>query len=175
MSGDVHLVAARDLLVRADHGQIYIESSAVDDDAWGSDDTYLEALEDALASGRFVGVRTGLIDLMTPGQWNWKTPMRVEIWSGEPPDDRDDWQHEVDADLDVPDGWISFAASGGDTPQRTDVPPGAYRVRVSGRGFTVTGRAGAEGDDSYRLRLWLRDRPADPQLRKRWPGWGDFH
>jgi hypothetical protein len=174
MPEEPSLVAAQDLIVRADHSQIYIESSAAEDDGWDGDDAYTGALEDAVGSGRFVGVRPGLIDLLTPGQWNWNTPMRIEIWSGEPPDDRHAWDHEVDADLDVPDGWISFAASGGGTPQRADVPSGTYRVRVSGRGFTVLGHAGAEGDDSYRLRLWHSGRPADPVLRKRWPGWDDY-
>jgi hypothetical protein len=174
MSEDGRLVADRDLIVRADYGQIYIESSANEDDGWPDDDPYNGALDDAVASGRFVGVRPGLIDLMTPGQWNWNTPVRIEIWSGEPPDDRHAWDNEVDADLEVPDGWISFAASGGGLPERTDIPPGSYRVRVSGRGFTVLGRAGAEGGDSYRLRLWLTDQAADPELRKRWPGWDGY-
>jgi hypothetical protein len=174
MPKDAHLVAGRDLIVRADYGQIYIESSATDDDGWPDDSPYLAALDDAVDSGRFVGVRPGLIDLMTPGQWNWNTPVRIEIWSSEPPDDRHAWDHEVDAYLDVPDGWISFAASGGGTPERTDIPAGTYRVRVSGRGFTVLGHAGAEGDDSYRLRLWLTEQAADPELRKRWPGWDSY-
>jgi hypothetical protein len=175
MLQDARLIADRDLIVRADYGQIYIETSANEDDGWPDDDPYTGALDDALDSGRFVGVRLGLIDLMTPGQWNWNTPVRIEIWSGEPSEDLHAWDHEVDADLDVPDGWISFAASGGGTPQRTDIPPGTYRVRISGRGFTALGRAGAEGDDSYRLRLWLTDHAADPQLRKRWPGWDNYH
>lgn len=131
MSEDARLVAARDLIVRADYGQIYIESSANEDDGWPDDDPYNGALDDAVDSGRFVGVRPGLIDLMTPGQWNWNTPVRVEIWSDEPPDDRHAWDHEVDADLDVPDGWISFAGSGGGIPERTDIPPGSYRVAVA--------------------------------------------
>jgi hypothetical protein len=174
MLEEAHLNAAHDLVVRADHGQIYIESSATDDDAWSDGHDYYAALEDAINSGRFVGVQPGLIDLMTPGQWNWNTPMRLEIWSGEPPDDSEAWDHEVDADLEVPDGWISFAASGGGYPMRTEIPAGSYRVRVSGRGFTVRGRAGAEGDDSYRLRFWLRAQAADPALRKRWPGWDGY-
>jgi hypothetical protein len=175
VSTGAQLIAAHDLIVRADYGQIYIESSATeDDDGWGDLDPYNAALDDATESGRFVGVRPGLIDLLTPGQWNFQTPMRLEIWSAEPADDRDEWDHEVDGDLDVPDGWISFAASGGGYPERMEIPSGDYRVRVSGRGFTQVGRAGAEGDDSYRLRLWPRDRATAPVLRKRWPGW-DVH
>jgi hypothetical protein len=171
------LIAAQDLVVAADYGQIYIESSATDDDPWEEDDKYMGALNDATESGRFVGVRPGLIDLKTPGQWNFETPMRLETWSAEPADDQVDWDHEVDVDFDVPGGWISFAPSGlgSSSAQRAEIPPGNYRVRVSGRGFTALGGAGAEGDDNYRLRLWPRERPADPVLRKRWPGWDGYH
>lgn len=28
-----------------------------------------------------------------------------------------------------------------------------------------------KGSDSYRLRLWLREQNAPPQLRKTWPAW----
>lgn len=55
-----------------------------------------------------------------------------------------------------------------------DVPAGRYRARISGRGFTEVGHAGAEGDDSYRMRLWPRSRREDPALRKRWPGWDKY-
>jgi hypothetical protein len=129
----------------------------------------IAALNDAWDSDRFVGVQPGLIDVLTPGQWNFSTPMRLEVWSAEPADDRDGWDNEIDADFDVPDGAITFQASGGGPATPTTVPPGSYRARVSGRGFREPGHAGADGDDSYRL--WPRHRPVAPALRKRWPGW----
>jgi 8-oxo-dGDP phosphatase len=92
--------------------------------------------------------------------------------SAEPADDRDDWDHEVDADFDIPGGEIIFGAPGGGPSTSAEVPAGTYRVRVSGQGFTELGYAGADGDDSYRLRLWPRGQRAAPVLRKRWPGWG---
>jgi hypothetical protein len=101
--------------------------------------------------------------------------VRLEIWSAEPSDDRGDWDHEVDADFDAPDGLINFMPSGtGVLDVSADVPAGRYRVRISGRGFTQLGHAGAEGDDSYRLRLWPRGERKDPTLRKRWPGWDKY-
>jgi len=174
---DPRLISAQDLLVAADHGQIYVSSSAQADDDDDSDEyadepTALAALYDAWDSDRFVGVRTGFIDVLTPGQYNSSTPMRLEVWSAEPADDRDGWDHEVDADFDIPDGRIFFEASGGSRATTlAEIPPGSYRVRVSGRGFTETGLAGANGDDSYRLRLWPRGDLAPAVLRKRWPGW----
>jgi hypothetical protein len=161
------LISAQDLIVAADYGQIYIYSASSLDEL----DVYEAALDDARNSGRYVGVRPGFIDLMTPGQYNFETPLRLEVWSADPPDDRNHWDHEVDADLDIPDGQIFFEASGGGPTTSAGIPAGAYRARISGRGFTEMGFAGAEGTDTYRLRLWPRSRQTDPVLRKCWPGW----
>jgi hypothetical protein len=71
----------------------------------GERDVFGDGLQDALADGiksrRFVGTSRGLIDLMTPGQYNFKTPMLVEVRQHEPGDDRQGWDHEVDLDLDI--------------------------------------------------------------------------
>jgi hypothetical protein len=167
---------AADLHVAADYGQIYIYSDAAvagfDND--DSDNLYLDALDDAVDSERFVGTAGGLIDLMTPGQWNFNTPMRVEVWAAEPLADTDGWSHEVDVDLDVPDGRLNFAASGGGVPIPVELPEGRYRARVSGSGYTTRGAAGADGGDYYRLRLWPRVTDTDPKLRKSWPGWKNY-
>jgi hypothetical protein len=168
------MISAQDLIVAADYGQIYIYPPAPAG-APGPLEEALTALDDAIGSGRFVGVRPGFIDVMTPGQWNFSTPFRLETWSAEPPDDRDDWDHEVDADLDAPTGRIYFEASGGGPVHPADIPAGRYRARISGRGFTELGHAGADGNDSYRLRLWPRGQQEDPALRKRWPGWDQYH
>lgn len=165
-------VFAVDLRVEADHGQIYIYSDAVVDFADESE-PLMVALDDAYDTGRYVGVVPGLLDIITPGTRNADTPMRVEVWAAEPPADTDDWLQEVDADLDVPDGILVFEASGFSEGIPQDVPPGSYRVRVSGAGFTERGDAGADGDDYYRLRLWPRTADTEPVLRKCWDSWGD--
>lgn len=175
---DPEMLSAQDLIVQADYGQILIFSFGgenEDEDGYDHIGHLRGAANDASESGRFVGVRPGFIDLLTPGQYNMETPMRLEIWSAEPPDDRGDWDHEVDADFDVPDGRINFTASGGSgSAVSADIPVGRYRVRISGRGFTELGNAGSNGDDSYRLRLWPRGERQDPALRKRWPGWDKY-
>jgi len=169
---DPEMISAQDLIVTADYGQVLIFSLAGEDD---DERPETLALRDAQQSGRFVGVQPGFIDMLTPGQCNLRTPLRLEIWSAEPPDDRGDWDHEVDADFDVPDGRINFMPSGGGTLEVwADIPAARYRARISGRGFTELGNAGANGDDSYRLRLWRCGQREDPVLRKRWPGWDNY-
>ena len=160
-----------DLEVEIDYGQLYIYSVA----PWADDptnDAMLRALDDAQRSGRWVGVADGLIDLVVPFRKSFGAPMRIEVWPVPPPSDEDNWDHVVDADFDILNGHLVFEPSGGLTPIHCDepVPAGSYRARVSGRGYTEA-EAGAEGMDSYRLRLWPRTNDNPPELRKSWPGW----
>jgi hypothetical protein len=173
---DTAPITVLDLTVASDHGQTYIYSPVVVDRADGGfDDPFLDSLDDAADSGRMIGAACGLIDLLTPGQWNTSMPMRLEIWPAEPPDTAAAWDHEVDLDLDVEDGTLTFEASGGGGARHdVPVPSGRYRARLAGRGYRELGLAGADGDDSYRLQLWPRSVDSEPVLRKRWPGWDDY-
>lgn len=160
-------ITAKDLQVKINHGQLYIYGVP----PWAEDlgnDAVLRALDNARESGRYVGVADGLIDLLTPVQWNFDAPMRVEVWSQQPPED-DAWDHVVDVDLDLPDGVLHFEGSGGMAPIECGVNPGAYRARVAGRGYDEVPEA--EGLDSYRIQLWTRDDSQPPELRKLWSGW----
>lgn len=129
------------------------------------------ALEDGYDSGRYVGVAPGVIDLITPGQWNSGVPVRIEVWPGEPEADTERWQHEVDVDLDVPCGKLVLMPGGDTSEYVQEIPAGSYRVRISGAGFTELGDGGADGDDHYRIRLWPRTAVAEPELRRYWAGW----
>jgi hypothetical protein len=169
-------VLAMDIEVAADHGQIYVHGAG---DRDGGDpfaeNPYLDALEDATSSGRFVGAAGNLVDVLTPCQWNFHTPMRVEVWAAEPAADTERWDHEVDIDLDVLDGELSFEGSGGARVTTVEVPADRYRARISGAGFT--GLGAPNGDDSpeyYRVRLWPRAATSPPVLRRYWPGWNDY-
>lgn len=166
-----HATVTFDLEVEIDYGQLYIYSVA----PWADDsdnDAMLRALDDARGSGRWVGVADGVIDLVVPFRKSFDAPMRVEVWPAEPPSDDDNWDHVVDVDFDVRNGQLVFEPSGGFTPIRCSepVPSGRYRARVSGRGYAEMAK-GAEGLDSYRIRLWPRDGENAAELRKSWPGW----
>lgn len=176
---DSSMISAQALIIPVDFGQIYVRAALAEPDEWDEDEQppELAVLDDAWESGRFVGVRAGFIDVLTPGQWNWHTPLQLELWSAEPPDVRAGWDHEVDADLDVTDGQLYIHGPQSATMDEivnVSSPPGSYRVRVSGRGFTELGHAGADGEDSYRLRWWPRGQASPALLRKRWPGWDRY-
>ncbi|RKR92978.1 hypothetical protein BDK92_7471 [Micromonospora pisi] len=166
-------VFALDLHVVADHGQIYIYSEAALDQE--NDDLYEDAFDDATDNERFVGTGGGLVVLVTPGTRNARTPMCVQVWAAEPTADTERWSHEVDIDLDVPDGRLVFCASGFAEEIPVEIPAGSYRARVSGAGYLERGDAGADGDDYYRLQFWPRLTDADPVLRKYWPGWAGYN
>ncbi|MBP2334017.1 hypothetical protein JOF41_000195 [Saccharothrix coeruleofusca] len=164
------LVDHGDLEVEINHGQVYIYSAP----PWRTDpnqaNAMLHALDDAQNSGRYVGVSSGLVDLVVPTHWNFNAPMRVEVWTAEPPPDDDNWDNVVDVDLDITDDTLHFQGSGGRPPIPCAVPSGAYRARIAGRGYDQL-RADVEGMDDYRLQLWPRESEASPTLRKSWPGW----
>ena len=155
------LVLAQDLTIAADYGQFYVfdEAALQADSSQGFDDSPEGlSLDDAVQSGRFVG-RWGAsyLNVLTPGQWNFELPLRIELHDAEPGADLDVWQHVVDVDLDLPTGQVLMVASGGGK-----------------RGFTELGAAGADGDYDWRLQLWPRAEEAEPQLRRRWAGWDDY-
>lgn len=159
------------LEVRIDYWQLYI----FDEASPGADlagEAAQRALDDADESGRRVGTADGLIDVIAGVQWNFNAPMRVELWDHEPTDDDANWDHVVDIDLDAPSGHLVFQESGaGYDPTPCEVPPGNYRARVAGRGYGLSNPCGG-GLDDYRVQLWARRDPAEPALRKAWPGFG---
>jgi hypothetical protein len=161
----------RELTVQSDYGQIYIYDYEAE--TWQDADTeennpLMRALNDASDSRRFVGYDNGLVDLITPSQYNWKAPMRIEVTNSRPPLDAAGWDHVVEVPLPLPSGRLTFEASGGGTPIETRVPPNTYRARISGRGY-VAGAGEIEGHESYRLQLWPAEE-APPRLIKYWPG-----
>jgi hypothetical protein len=61
---------------------------------------------------------SGLIDVITPSQHNWKAPMRIEVSNGPPPLDADAWDQVVEVPLPIPSGTLYFDASGGGADAR---------------------------------------------------------
>ena len=103
----------QNLEVETDYGQIYIydpQTQLPDEGASEDDDPLQRAMDDAYESRRFVGYANGLIDVVTPSQYNWKAPMRIEVSDEPPPLDLDEWDHVVEMTLPVPSGTLHFEA-----------------------------------------------------------------
>jgi hypothetical protein len=166
-----HASVVRELQVRSDYGQIYIydpQTQISDENATEEDSPMFRALDDGYDSRRFVGYDAGLVDVLTPSQYNWNAPMRIEIFDDVPPSEATEWDHVVEVPLPVPSGTLLFEASGGDPAVETQIPPGVYRARLSGRGY-VAGAGEIEGHESYRLQLWPAPE-GEPRLIKYWDG-----
>lgn len=165
----------QELHVESDYGQIYVydpgltAEASLDTQDTEDDNQLMRALDDAYDTRRFVGYDTGLVDILTPSQYNPKAPVRLEVGSGAPPLDTDDWEHVVEVPLPVPSGRLAFEASGGGAPIETTVPPAVYRARISCRGYR-SGVGEIEGAEEYLLQLWPAPE-AEPALLKSWPGW----
>jgi hypothetical protein len=160
-----------ELHVASDYGQIYIYDPETQQDD-GADDEESSAIfcamDDAYESRRFVRYAKGMVDVLTPSQYNWRAPMRVEVCPGPPTLNTDEWDHVVELPLPVPSGTLCFAASGGE-PIEIQIPAGTYRARLSGQGYAA-GVEEIEGHESYRLQLWPAEE-RDPTLIKYWGGY----
>jgi hypothetical protein len=167
------LPVVQQLTVEADYSQIYVYDANQGVEGAGiqteDDNSLLRALDDAYESRRFVGYDGGLVDIITPSQWNARVPLRLEVLDGPPPLDLDDWDHVVEVPLPAPSGTLAFQASGGGRPIEATILPGIYRARVAGRGFRTETH---EGEESLRLQLWPAA-AAEPKLLKYWPGYDE--
>ena len=118
------LLGRADLRVAMDHGQVYVYDAAIDLAAHEYR-AFLGSLEDATASGFYVGTCDGLVNVLSPCQWNFDTPFAIETWSAQPSTLSADWEHAVELDLDAPSGRIVLAASGGGAEFGATISPWA--------------------------------------------------
>ena len=80
----------------------------------------------------------------------------MDILEHAPEDDFPEWDHVVEAGLDVASGRIVIAGCTDYFPdaKRVEVRPGSYRVRVSYGALDTLSEDGLSGDDRYRLQRW---------------------
>lgn len=83
-------------------------------------------------------------------------PVVVEIHDQEPAADLSDWDHVVEAEINVPSGRLVVAGCTDYFPEasRVEVYPGSYRARVSYGALQTLSENGLEGEDHYRVQLW---------------------
>jgi hypothetical protein len=92
-----------------------------------ADDTIERALNASMDSETHVSSLDNIVVFSTPVQFNYATPMRIEVWPTEPPGDADNWDQVVDVDLDVPTGQLVFRENGPtDDPILHTIAPNSY-------------------------------------------------
>jgi len=141
-----------------------------------------EGLTEATESSRFVAVVRDVLTVVTPAEDSVGTPVTIQVWDRLPDphdlaaDEADEAaaDHEVELDIDVASGRLEVWLVSGSAAEVDAVPPGAYRVRVSGRGFTPFDEFDGVNRESYRLVLWPRTEPEPPVVTRRWPGWEQY-
>lgn len=148
-----------ELSLFADYFQFYIQDDAAVGDLSSSwtEETVVRLL--AIAPGT-IGIGTVR---------NMHVPVTIEIHDREPEDDFSDWDHVVDATLDVSSGRIAVAGCTDYFPdaKRIEIPSGSYRVRASYGALDTLSKDGLSGDDHYRVQLWPGSPTAVQVLKQR--------
>ncbi|OKH20945.1 hypothetical protein [Chroogloeocystis siderophila] len=146
--------------VFADFFQFYLQDEQSDgnlSDSWTS-----QAVSDMLA------VAPGVIGVGTAR--NMIVPVEIEVLDSKPNDNFDHWDHVTETSLEVPSGRIIIAGCTDYFPEapRIIVEPGTYRVRVYYNALDSVDESRLEGDDYYKVVLWLDANIVEPQVLKRW-------
>jgi hypothetical protein len=136
-----------ELSLFADYFQVYLQDEGASgdlSDSWN---------EEAVA--RLLAVAPGTIGIGTVR--NMHVPLAIEIHDQAPNDDSSNWDHVVEAELNVTSGQIVVAGCTDYFPEakRVEVDPGRYRARVSYGGLDTLSENGLSGEDRYRVQLWV--------------------
>jgi len=131
----------------ADYHQVYIQDETVKGD--------LSDSWDAEAATRLVAIAPGTVGIATVR--NTDVPVTLEIHPEEPPQDFDFWDHVAECSLSITSGRLVIAGCTDYFPDaaRVDLPSGDYQVRVSFGSLTKLSQDGLDGEDHYRVQLWL--------------------
>jgi len=145
----------------ADYHLFYLQDEQSEKDL--SNSWTEQAVSDMLA------VAPGVIGVGTV--WNMDVPVEVEVLDSQPNDNFNEWDHVTEASLEVPSGRIIIAGCTDYLPDaaRITVQPGTYKVRIYyGALDSVDEELGLDGDDHYKVVLWLDANKIEPKVLKRW-------
>jgi hypothetical protein len=157
----IHKIAG--LNVGYDYGQMSFGNE-------GADDDYSLLVDTAIGHQGIAQIETMFV-VLSPHQWNPKTPLLVEITDSAEPDDLDDWDEAFEATLLVGSDEAFWYGSAPDGPQeKVGTPPGRYRALVTGRRFVAHGWPGTDPADEWRLRLTPTSDPTPARRLRAWAG-----
>lgn len=137
------LVQGTDLAMVMDHGQFYVHGG-------GADSVY-DLVEAALQGEKWASNGRSIV-VITPVEYNFDMPVRVEVWDGPPPTDLADWTMHNTTELQVSSNTLQLESTSGE-PRATAVPNGHYLVEVAGRRFPSS--LSTKKSEQWRIRLWL--------------------
>lgn len=131
----------------ADYFQFYLQDESVEGnlgDSW-----------DETACSRMLAIAPGTIGVSTVR--NMTVPVAVEIHDHEPPNDAEAWDHVTECSIVVSSGKVVIAGCTDFFPDaaRIEIAPGIYAVRVSYGALNSLSEDELEGEDRYRVQLWL--------------------
>jgi hypothetical protein len=156
------IVRRVELTVVLDYGQFSLRFGDADDDL-------MDALNAAL-EGDGIGQVGDLVVVLSPHQNNFAMRLAVETSPDEPPDDLDQWQEAFEASV-VVTGYGMYYESPTANGEQIDVPPGASRLRIAGRGFVARGWPGSTlPGDEWRIQLWPSETTVDARRLRAWGG-----
>ena len=135
-----------DLVVGMDYGQFSFVGR------WHEGDP-LQLLQAALDGPNIASDGSSIV-VCSPHQNNFQMPLRVEVWTHQPPNDEAQWEEIFESSLIVEGGALHYQSP---TLEATSchLPDGAYAARICGRGFINRGWPGSTTPgDSWRVQLW---------------------
>lgn len=136
------LVHGTDLTMVMDHSQFYVHGG-------GADSVY-ELVETALHGDKWASNGRSIV-VVTPVEYNFDMPVRIEVWNAPPPVDLADWAIHITAELEVSSNMLQLESTSGE-PRSTPIPNGHYFVEIAGRNFPS--QLSPEQNEQWRIRLW---------------------
>jgi len=142
----------------ADYFQFYLQDEKVDgnlSDAWTE-----QAVQDLLA------IAPGTIGVGAVR--NMDVPVEVELLQSTPSESFDAWDQVNECDIEIRSGTLVIAGCTDYFPDaaRIKVEPGGYRARVYYGKLDSLSEDGLDGDDHYKVSLWMSE-PSGLHILKR--------
>lgn len=146
----------------ADYHMVWVQDgSACKNDMDNSDLITDQSCKDMLAIGQ------GTIIVMTAR--NMTVPVEIEICDNQSIDNLDEWHQVAECGIDVPSGEIIISGTTDDLSEspRIALTPGIYRARIFYGGLDTLDSYGTEGNDHYKIVLWLGE-PSEVRFLKKY-------
>ncbi len=98
---------------------------------------------------------------------NMEVPFTLEVHETEPSFHMEEWDHIVEASIDVPSGRVEVHECTGGSHGEVSVAPGIYCIRALYKGLRTISDDGLDGNDSYLVTMW-RDGDRDFRVLKQY-------